>query len=166
MVKTLVPQVIFGSSVGAFEGTFFIWGRSVGFSSTYAVLGITSARCGQPTLCAARLLQSLAAPTAMVMQLPAHIRAHLEDHHTRVDADDFWAFPLNAQMPMAKKLEKGMSKKTNQVDIQKMMKPFRGWRGAQRRKANAKNNINNAGDKDAGKGAGKSDSAPRGKGGG
>ena len=66
----------------------------------------------------------------MVMQLPAHIRAHIEDEHTRIDADDFWVFMTKFQMQMAKKLEKNMSKKSIKVDMQKMIKPYREWRAS------------------------------------
>ena len=59
-------------------------------------------------------------------------------------------------MQMVKKLENNMSKKTIKVYIQKMIKPFREWRTAQRRKAYAANNDNNTGSKGIGKCNGKS----------
>ena len=89
----------------------------------------------------------------------------MRERHAKIDADDFWYFIAKHQTEMAKKLEDSYNVNKTEASIQTMIKPYRQWHGAQRRKKNINgndgsgndasandNNYNNTNNKGSGKG--------------
>ena len=98
----------------------------------------------------------------MVRILPRHIRTQLRERPAKIDADHFWEFLAKHQNGMAKALEELHVQAKLEAQLQNMIKPYRHWAGAQRRKPNDikndatnKNNNNDNTDKGTDKGSGK-----------
>ena len=109
------------------------------------------------------MLITLPSPAlAMVRTVPPHFRHQMEERHPKTDADEYWGFLIKHQFKMAKSMEDNVQPAKLEQNLQKMLKPFRLWSGAQRRKTNGadskgdntdnNNRNNNNTDKGSGKG--------------